>query len=243
MNNLASLKSELLYEYSQEEHRQWLKSNFYQHHNLPSRSLARTVEGRQHPNITARSKPPPQVFPIKGRELFMVDPSQPGPGSYQPTLRKHSSHCYIRKEEQHLLQKAAKKLHRKQVINECRGPGLYQPEESWKVTSRCRAQTMGKFGGSSQRRLLLGEQERAQVHLVGQQGELDVPSPTAYSPTKNKTSTFQSPVQHRMSVTHRSSLIRADNSGSRLSMQGQVLVFTRQTGFRKSLSCRRRSKG
>lgn len=108
MNNLESLKSELLYEYSEEEFNLWRSQNFYQHHNLPARTLIKTSEGtNQHrktllhftPKKTALKPTPLASQPI-GRNIFSnADMAKiPGPGSYDVPLRRHSSHCYIKKE-------------------------------------------------------------------------------------------------------------------------------------------------
>lgn len=64
-----------------------------------------------------------------GRNLF--DNSQktyiPGPGTYDTPLQRHSSHCYIKKEEEFVEGKIAKRLRKRKLINECRGPGIYNP--------------------------------------------------------------------------------------------------------------------
>jgi hypothetical protein len=49
MNNLASLKSELLQEYTEESHSHTKTRNFYEHHTLQPRTHIKSSEGRIKP--------------------------------------------------------------------------------------------------------------------------------------------------------------------------------------------------
>ncbi len=69
----------------------------------------------------------------------------PGPGFYEPTINRYSSFGYIKKEESHILSKAARRLRRKEFVNECRGPGSYSPERAFNFTSKSHSTKQGSF--------------------------------------------------------------------------------------------------
>lgn len=52
MNNLASLKSELLQEYTEERQTFSKSKNYYEHHNLPLRTYIKSSEARLKPSNT-----------------------------------------------------------------------------------------------------------------------------------------------------------------------------------------------
>ena len=79
----------------------------------------------------------------------------PGPGEYNEPIKRHSSHCYIKREEDHIERKIAKRLRKRQLINECRGPGIYNPEVAFNSTSKTKASAQGVIANGNFNRFIM----------------------------------------------------------------------------------------
>lgn len=229
MSNLASLRSELLAEYSEEDNKFWTVRNFYEHHNLPARTLLKSSEGKTRPSLQPLDHPSPtksalrstsstQLHPI-GRNIFndVQKAKVPGPGSYEEPLRRYSSHCYIKKDEEHVLAKINKRLKKRQLVNECRGPGLYNPERAFNLSSKSKTPSQGRISHCAFTRAILPHRKIENLYLASTLSSSlyasPAPAPVAYDLTHaaQSSSNFSKPVTHRMSMTQRSSIAKEDS--------------------------------
>lgn len=154
---------------------------------------------------------------LTGRNLFSNPEKEkmPGPGYYEEPMRRTMSFCYIKKEENHLLGKVEKKLRRRQIINECRGPGLYNPENAFNYSSKSLAAKQGKIPNGNFTRTILPEQISKNIHLASSLSQKivnlrKIPGPDTYDIQKLgfKTSNYFNNASHKMSITQRSSIAK-----------------------------------
>jgi hypothetical protein len=140
----------------------------------------------------------------------------PGPGSYDWSLKRYAS-CYIKKEENHLLSKVARKMRRRQMVNECRGPGLYNPQKAFNHTSRSLSVKQGKILTGDFARALLPEKKEGTLYLATTLGQFKLaekePAPNSYDIQRTgfKTSNFHNLPTHKISTTQRSSIAKVDS--------------------------------
>jgi hypothetical protein len=141
----------------------------------------------------------------------------PGPGSYESPLKRYSS-CYIKKEENHLLNKIARKMRRRQIVNECRGPGLYNPEKAFNHTSKSLSAKQGKIQLGDFTRTMLPQKKESSLYLATTLSQLKLPN--KHEPAPNtydiqrigfKTSNFSNLPTHKMSTTQRSNIAKVDS--------------------------------
>ena len=119
-----------------------------------------------------REKPQPSMELTKtiGRNLFgdivELKAKMPGPGSYDVPFRRYSSHCYIKKEEEFIDKKIAKRLRKRQLINECRGPGIYNPEQAFESTSKSKSAAQGKIAQGNFARFIMPSIKMENLYLA-----------------------------------------------------------------------------
>lgn len=65
----------------------------------------------------------------------------------------------------------AKRLRRRSIINECRGPGIYNPETAFEVTSKGKNHQQGSFAHSPVKRMLLSQQQLEKMYLIEPAGD------------------------------------------------------------------------
>ena len=63
------------------------------------------------------------------------------------------------------MNKIAKRMRTRALINECRGPGLYNPEEAFNMTSKSKSASQGKMLSGNYSRALISKMHLDKLYL------------------------------------------------------------------------------
>ena len=113
--------------------------------------------------------------------------------------------------------KIAKRLRKRKLINECRGPGIYNPEMAFGCSSKAKWPSQGKIMEGTFSRFILPKTQAENLFLASSSSHKHLtnaafPPPGRYSSDKKypSLSTLSRLPTYKMSTTQRSSILRED---------------------------------
>ena len=108
-------------------------------------------------------------------------------------------------------------MRKRKLINECRGPGIYNPELAFESTTKYKVAQQGKIPQGSINRFILPATQIENIYLTSSSSQkyltnINNPELNRYNPEKNipSTSLFTKQPTYRISNTLRSNIAKED---------------------------------